>query len=353
MTKPIGEGWVEAFNRQDKSKMLDRAGRLDRAVPVRSHLDRPKSADLEDGAIHWTWHRSWEDEGDSDEDIRERFNRSGTELLDAFLDLADGDRPDEQVRAFASQWGPLGLCHHGLPPRHAYEEADPQTLPMPVPPDYCTPRPGRVELLEDWRRWALIIRSAIRIAARAFQVEFIPDELFTTDIAVWAGTEMDGSFVARTAAGALGFVCGRLNDLAELAGLRPRLEIDGGGVKITLLAETLLAGIVMEAITVVARKDLSWCSGCGEIYERSRRPAPGRRNFCPECKAKKVPLKLAQQDHRSGASTPRGTKSRRKQPSREPLRTVANARLSRMKADRSTKAATTDLDPLGDSDATG
>jgi hypothetical protein len=297
--------------------MNDEGGDLARRVPLRRRLGSGPRATIRGDVVLWYWEREYWDRGDrgdeplrsrSDEAERQLFAADTPTLLVDFLKLADG--PDEEVVAFASEWGSLGLCHHGLPVGHRLQM---RGIAWGTG-EWCRGlrgtwggRGAEAESLAAWRRWARVFNQLTYIATQLNQGQAVPSE---TRDALWneIGPERKSR---REGSGNVGSDY-RLADsnefsvlvasLAEMCQLVPAIEWVSRGDRLEpnmyLAGNGVLAALVLQLIAVTARAHVAWCSGCGRPYARRQRPKAGRRNWCDECKAKNVPAKLGKRRER-------------------------------------------------------
>ena len=62
----------------------------------------------------------------------------------------------------------------------------------------------------------------------------------------------------------------------------------------------LFAGLVWQLMTVVCQATgIAVCSGCHRPYEPERKPKLGLRAYCPECRARGIPVRDAVREHRA------------------------------------------------------
>jgi hypothetical protein len=299
--------------------MNDEGGDLARLVPLRRRLGSGPRATIQGDVILWYWDRKeWErgDRGDeplrsrSDEAERQLFTADTPTLLVDFLRLADG--PDEEVVAFASEWGALGLCHHGLPVGHRSQI---RGIASGIG-EWCRElrgtwggRGAEAESLAAWRTWARVFSHLTYIATQLNQGQSVPSETrdaLWNEIAPERGSPRHWYDNVRTDY--------RLADsnefsvlvatLAEMCQLAPAIEWVPRGdrlePKMYLAGNGVLAALVLQLIAVTARAHVAWCSGCGSPYTRRQRPKGGRRNWCDRCKEEGVPAKLGKRRERAG-----------------------------------------------------
>lgn len=214
------------------------------------------------------------------------------DLLARFVALVDAG--DESFLEFARRFGLLGLCRHGLPWTH-----NPQ----------CRPRYGERhrEPLTRWRAFASAARATLRVAASLHQGE----RPAIDDLPAAAGPVLLGvGSAGRSAAQHLIQSCVttwlKFGDVRPIfswpTGFRARLP-GNGQPRVTLGGGSLFAALALQLLMAVSLSDgLAVCSGCNTTYPVHRRPAAGRRNYCPRCRELGRPLRDAQRDRRAGLS---------------------------------------------------
>jgi hypothetical protein len=230
-------------------------GRTSWPLPIRVRLS--------DGCLLFDWELTWPG----------RWFDGGTasrSLLLKFLELRTGN--EGKAIEFATRYGALGLCGHGLPQNH------PSLQPGRIgAPDLCwATRPGlepNAESISDWARYAQQAAALLELNAR-------PYETLNSDQQVELAT-LDGWM----ALGGVGVNLRRLKSSYAI-------EVGNG---------TLFGAIAAQLMYVIAGggRGLVSCSGCGQWFSPSRRPGPGKRSFCPKeaCRTKAARA-LAARDYR-------------------------------------------------------
>lgn len=256
-------------------------GELHRSLPTGTWL-APEQIVLDRGGLAWLLRPN-------------RRKTPGPGLLRQFAGLAGAS--DEEIFRFASRWGVLELCTHGLPALHSWEA----TIPPPSRKRLCHPRTikrGRTswlwEPLGAWRSWAHTAEAILNTAA-ALKLNARPDE----EDVEWlsAGTSHLAETVLATAQ-QMGVIDQRIepevplpmyislevNSWLSFACTRPRLFMEKDRWNIELSNTGLFGALGLELLFVVAAAEgLAICSACGVPYPRKRKPQSGRRNFCPRC----------------------------------------------------------------------
>ena len=239
------------------------------------------------------------------------------ELLAAFVGLADG--PDVKVRDFAARWGPLDPRPFGRMSEFAMR---PDFWPAPGAKLPCVtngwPDGQWREPVETWRTRALQARSALAIVSTLDRDEFGPLEDwhrlfpgFASEPSVWRRVselplqppqlpvhvrawwrDHDRSLEW---AQMRDFITGWI----EEANVRPKLFIAFRGRRsVTLGGSGLLGAVTVQLLYAITRTHgLVTCSACLAPFTPQRRPAPGRRRYCPTCRANGAPARDATRAH--------------------------------------------------------
>lgn len=308
-------------------------GQIDR--PVQGRLLVPGVVELDGSRLWWS-------------ESAETSRRPGA-VLEGFLELAEAS--PELIRDYARQWGLLKICRHGLPCSHhatARAAADTvsavnlvnscaakhQILKRRNAQEFlrelrlalaageadsagCEPlRPGQTsglpkkayawEPIELWRTFSHQARSILEIADRLKQRK-------VGDPSDWAVVYMASGRAApwwdQTLQVERLVLASVLNEWLTLGGVRPSISWRGPLAEIDYVGPNLFSVIALQLAFAVSGGDgISTCSGCGRVYPRQRRPKEGQRNYCPECRRRKIPLRDAKRDERAGISRSRRPK---------------------------------------------
>jgi hypothetical protein len=95
-----------------------------------------------------------------------------------------------------------------------------------------------------------------------------------------------------------------LNALLDLGRVRPWLVLEGAGSsarpKLVFSGPNLLSYLALQLSLSASKHDaFAVCSYCNRQYApMGRAPKTGQRNFCPDCRAAGVPVRVAQQARR-------------------------------------------------------
>jgi hypothetical protein len=232
--------------------------------------------------------------------------RPNPEILERFLLLATAS--DQQIQKFASSFGAL-LVFGEIEKR--------KILPAKL---------VIVESCEMWRYFALSMRSLLRIAScfhadrksdpadwhliGACPASFVPQTEKHRDLLspnslsgeeawlamvhfVRKGADRDRKMWARL-----------LNVLLELGRARPWLVWEGDGSyarpNLVFSGPNLLSYLALQLCLRASKYDaFAVCGYCHQEYTPMRRaPKTGQRNFCPDCRDRGVPVRLAQRSRR-------------------------------------------------------
>jgi hypothetical protein len=231
--------------------------------------------------------------------------RPSPDILERFLQLADA--PVEQIHKFAARFGALLIfCR-------VEERKIPGKLFI-------------VERCETWRYFASSMRSLLRIAS-CFHTDRKPDPSDWDQIGArptslvpakekpydpLSPTRSGGEdawiamthFVRKGADRDPKMWALLLNGLLELGRVRPWLVWEGAGSarrpKLLFSGPNLLSYLALELCLRASKHDaFAVCSYCNQQYAPlGRAPKSGQRNFCPDCRARGVPVRLAQRSLR-------------------------------------------------------
>jgi hypothetical protein len=254
-----------SFIRDLVPALTDEEGELERSISSR-FWRAPRRLEIDRGHLVWYARPS------------ERVS-AAPGMLEQFVALSDASA--EQIAAYARRWGVLGLCepHHrpmtGLTgPFHAKSRSHANCGSMSV----------NREPITAWRRLAKPMRSVMLLAAAGDD----PDELRRPEN--WRGLgrrhldalRAEPALAARDVRIFVRTIVGRLLVAADV-----RITLDHwGGAGLAIGGYGVLGALALElAIVVTGTRGFAMCSSCGRPYVPSRRPAAGRRRYCPECRA--------------------------------------------------------------------
>jgi hypothetical protein len=198
-----------------------------------------------------------------------------------------GDQPSDMVAAFVTRWGPLGICHHGLPDAH-------------IAGDKCQGgsyfarwNAGGL-ICEPLGAWYFLARQARAIldAAVDFQEGREPapsPALLQREIALAARSGIRNSYTVDPDDEPL--TKHRIAGLVQSwlasggAALRVVWEDDGLPMDVGLASNSLFTELGFQLATALKAPMGLWrCDGCGAPYSpEKRRPRWDRRRYCATC----------------------------------------------------------------------
>ena len=257
-------------------------GRLDRGLR-RGLLQPAPDAELNDGKVVLHFSGSW-----TNKEIE-----APPDLLDRFLLLHGAD--DGQILDFVRRFGPIFCCReHGLPMTH-WTLGGPKIrihqglylLDADIDSQGYYSEPVRT-----WRTLSQMAQSLLQIFA-ALRLGTGPEEndsrnawelfLLPEDVTEMPRADYSQVQILTDSWMMLGDVRPRLardawRSPALLAGRRTSIELEGWNV---------LGAAAIGLLSVIAdAPHVATCSHCGKVYTPTRRPARGRRSYCPECRGK-------------------------------------------------------------------
>ena len=255
-------------------------------------------------------------------------------LLDDFVALADVDATQRDILEFAKRYGPLYLCdRHGIAAYHkpllmsfsALGPAPIAGVDEPFKYAWCEPRversnprtlsepTGRLRELAARAKSLLLAAHAVRLRGDASPELWEKADGFRGSFskgygAVWAYLDEPWSRLAANLDYwmAAGDVCLRVRaegrSLVAFLGSNPFVNSAFGLLAIQLL------------LAITRSEGLATCAGCGAPFVSGRQPLAGRRvgrsiarrNYCQDCRDRKVPQRDAARDYRK--------RSRRRRP---------------------------------------
>ncbi len=245
------------------------------------------------------------------------------ELLEGLVRLVGAS--EEEVRDHVRIAGPLGVCGHGLPGGHDWRPVpagllDTERWPLdrdmvtlgaePVPPTRA--RLIAIEPVEAWRYWAGQADAILRLAAAHRDGKAGTPAHWRTLTArgPWASGGDDtvregikgGAFKASGApdsALARDLLADAVDTWLVLARVRPKVYWRGSAPILTLGGGLQLGVLGLQLLAATADQDaLVRCAGCPRWTIPTRSPVANQRTFCPTCRSKRKPQKLASRDWR-------------------------------------------------------
>ncbi len=277
---------------------------------------------------------------------------SSARMLDNFVRIRDADG----VRDFARRFGVLGLCQHDRPATHNPAPRWPRTTAdlvlggatwatmaggapmMDAVPEgsFCQPRTLRngfhIESVAVWLDLAAQMRAVLNVVkASEDGQDGRQEDLDVLGFPKLSADAVAANNAARKQLEALAVplpkspladhtplqmapevarfrVAWKVQEWASWAYLSPSL-VWRAGKPLTFAVEVSTFGsLVMQLmIAISGRHGLETCGGCGALYMRERKAQAGRRNYCPDCRSRKVPQRDAARDARARRNVTRAT----------------------------------------------
>ncbi len=246
--------------------------------------------------------------------------------LDSFLELAEGN--PRRVAAFVQRHGPLEICEaHGLPWPHEYDslewffDEEGVLQSDDREPRRCEPREvaGRFALslpVATLRAYAVEVRAVLAIDGRLrrgemgrrqdWEILFAGPTAQFDDFASMAEVRdygRGGSIritESRDLQHQRTVLSAKINSYLALGRVRPSVLFVDEGPMVRMTCQGVFGLIALQLFQRMTSLDGPVvCSGCGTPYRPTRKPAEGRKNWCPECREAGVPNRHAQRARRS------------------------------------------------------
>jgi predicted RNA-binding Zn-ribbon protein involved in translation (DUF1610 family) len=230
------------------------------------------------------------------EEFKRDSKRPDRHLLASFIEHSAAG--DGAVLRFATRWGALRVCEHGLPASHtAPRDLDPSWFGWDNPEwrtRTCWPVMRRdrtfAEPIATWRRLGERMDSLVRIAAALRYDKLGRIEDWNHVYGPWPIKGREYSGVPTVEPGENPNIPNWARTvpqehLLSLAGVGPTLGWDSRGPATFALAGGWLFGaLVLQLMLHVGHTEvLEACSACGAPYSPSRKPRQGEEHFCPDC----------------------------------------------------------------------
>lgn len=305
-------------------------GCIDRPVSA-TNLVVPSKVEVEGGQLIWTHHLDpW-----CDESPPAQLVAPHPKLLEQFICLSNGKSND--IAAFASKWGVLGICKHGLPRTHIRkmdEITDAELYCSPVvfeSPDALVRR--GYEPLDSWRHYACRAQMMLSAAGWLYQNDIVKDERVAKELCLPVGYGMKADQIVKLQTQCLK---SEVNRWLLLGAVRPIFYWpyqDTGLIQLGATSNswsdrdsklllrfsgdwqgtTLFGALAVQLMMAISRTEgLLFCSGCKQPYVPSRRMDTNRKHFCPSCRREGVPLRLNSQRYRQTAKYAEAAEKRKK-----------------------------------------
>ena len=252
------------------------------------------------------------------------------DLLARFVALADA--PDAHIERFARRYGVLMICEHGLPCSHQRAtpvrrvvdratvdqliEAGVMSIVAPLlePVSDCYPLGWREattwEPIATWRRFSRHAGALLQLAAHVHQggptTRRAAEARRAAHAPLWKVVyDRDPARVDAWKVDTSG-ECGRwslmevVQEWLVLGDVRPRPEWGAADATISLSGTGLFGALAVQLAFAVCQADgFASCSACGTPFVPQRRPAPGRRTYCEDCRAEGKPVRDAARAYRA------------------------------------------------------
>lgn len=282
MTLPFS--WSEAG-------LIDDEGNLDRPLPP-DEWQVPSLVWLEDEKIVWSYGP-----------LGPKLRKPRRGLMEGFIQLSEAETSDEKIAEFASQWGVLGICEHGLPATH-------NPPPIPAPQGaihaWCT-HLGRYseesylgecdgwEPIAAWRHFASQFRALLNLAGELHRGE--PGKAEDWQLAYGSRKTVRGTGSVGQGQTVVSLFVERL---LVMTGVRPHFSWRTGKPAMKLGAGGLFGALAVQLALAISRTDgIAWCASCGSPFHPTRMPRDGHRSYCQRKKCKKAALRDAKRDQRA------------------------------------------------------
>jgi hypothetical protein len=265
---------------------------VDHPIPMGSWMI-PATLNHEGGQLRYQWLHS--------EMPHLRFAEKGPTMLKRFLALESAE--PEQILRYASEFGTLHLCAHGLPNTHNLSGRN----AIPRVSRYCacdtvTAGEWTIEPLDDWRALSRQANAMLDLAVQIDRGESGSHDLWS-QLPYFLDYDDPGEatylppppdvVIARLVFASL------VDTWLDWAQIRPSFSWGDHGALVNYYPVGLFGALAMQLATRIGRvSPTAICSFCSNEYEPTRAPKHGQRNFCPNCRAQGVPNMLAKRDAR-------------------------------------------------------
>lgn len=301
--------WVDEYEHLRSAQ-----GLVDRPLEI-SGWHPAEAATVRDSLVGWT---------DST-----RLTRSGPGLLAEFVDLADA--PDDEFVAYASRWGALTICRHGLPGGPywvgrwiAWHKPGCHRRNVPRMKGF-----GSCVSLAAWRHWARQARALLRIANELHATKpgapadwrivnewGTPEALLSGPSQRWrikvdpktGGVSGQPSLISVPGSSQRGpsivyaqqrAVEDWVNVWLELGAIAPRLQWGRSPARAIFSGNYLLGALAMHLLLAIGRgQPAAFCAGCERMFVPRGSGAGGTRRYCERPECKKMSVLHAQRDRR-------------------------------------------------------
>lgn len=230
-------------------------------------IEVPKTVELSSGWLLYVY-------GTNELADNDQWRIPERKTLLAFTKLADAK--DEQLRAFASEWGRLGV---GTPERQGDDRG-----------------PFR-EAVDLWRHRAAEAKALLRIGAQ------LHDEKLAAQ-ADWAAAFPDQHPLPEHLAEQRARLADRVSAWLDEGKVQPRFSWVGPAPRLQFSSPHLLGALAVLLMELVSRREtVVICMSCGRPYLPSRRPRADHRHYCPDCGAKAARRDAKREERRKAKLT--------------------------------------------------
>ena len=241
----------------------------------------------------------------------ERLQQRDTRLIEPqeqewifeFSDL--GSATPERIERFAARYGPLRLCHHGLPASHIRAHELSLVGPEEAEQHYWAhfgDRLGHREAISDWQRFARQAQAMLQLADLVrSENEVLSEEAQQFAETAWDRLEQvvpDRPEVSLTGQMSNRATPQTVGDWRRVLILAVQTWLDWGNVRVAFVwedeepnvewhADNLFGALAKQLALVIARSDrFAVCTACRVPFATNRKPQAGRDPYCsdPECK---------------------------------------------------------------------
>lgn len=287
----------------DWKKLTDVDGQLERILPDAGWV-KPNHVKILDGKLHWLMKiNGWKYGGE--------HGRPDGDFFDRFLRLADAS--DQEILAYAEEWGVLEICEHGWPASHRRPGT---TTPPASLMGRCRPLGYGEKKGKGWWGWepfgawryyarqaiAILNVSAQLISGKSGSLEdlWILSLDPPRDIVNWRYEEWQLN-PQKSNTRSLEYqridVDRRVNQW--IGGTDVHLYFNWRGQRkepaVGVTGHGLFGSLAFQLAAIVGGKSsFAQCDGCATWYKpEKRRPREGERHYCASCRKRKIPIRDA------------------------------------------------------------
>jgi len=263
---------------------LELAGYAFRTPLAGESLTVPARVELSGGQLHWAFY----DKGRGPE---KRYPGAG--LLGEFLALSDPAVTDQAICDFASSYGMLGICRHGVPGHHGrYDNSRGKKTLI-----WCVPSEGfgfsGSEPVAAWRQQARRMLALLRVSAAV--ASGTQGDRADWDLLGGISQLQEQSWGSRPE-GRRQRVETLLNAALTEADLRVRFEWFGEAPVLRVGGHGLYAALLAQlALELSDTAGLRICSECRRPFRDNWGQRRGKRRFCGDCRNNGAAARAASQ----------------------------------------------------------